>query len=752
MHGMKRILHVVSLSICVFLHGSAQQAVVQGEVFDLNTHSPLSGVHVIYGEGHGTITSPEGWFSFEITPGTISLVFKYLGYQTHSQSLIVNRKDTVILTIGLIPAFSEIDELVVSPSKSEQKISELNVSTILIRPARLLENHIVTAEEIINQTPGIEVMDSQASIRGGSGYAYGVGSRVLVMIDGMPALAADAGNIKWSFLPLENLSQIEIIKGASSVLYGSSALNGIINFRTQEATPEPSVQFSLSSGIYDKARNKSWVWWDTPRMYHNVSFSFSRRYGNTGIGIGGKLLYDNGYRRLNDEKLGSLNLKIKRHAAKIEGLTYGARMSAGYQEKTDFLLWEDADTGALRQNEATANALHGLMLTIDPFVSFDNNGRFKHDLSMRYQKTRNRLPESSQNNSDATSYYTEYQLSYAVLQKLDLIAGAAGTFSRIISPFYENHNGLNLAGYTQLDYRPFNRLKLQAGLRVEHNRLDDVSDKLIPIFRTGLNYQAGKFTFLRASFGQGYRYPSIAEKFATTTIGSIRIFPNPGIEPESGWSAEIGVKQGIYAKNSTGQFDLSVFYTRSDKLIEYIFGIYPDPVTHEGVYGFQAVNTEHARIYGFEIETALNRSFNAFHTGIHAGYTYIYPAEYDINSNQNTGEFLKYRRKHSLSITATTSYRKFDLGLNMYFRSKILNIDDVFLNPLTRESLLPGFYEYWQQDNKGYVLLDGFLTFHLNEHFSLSFGIKNITNTEYIGRPGDIQPQRNYSLQVSGSF
>ena len=175
---------------------------------------------------------------------------------------------------------------------------------------------------------------------------------------------------------------------------------------------------------------------------------------------------------------------------------------------------------------------------------------------------------------------------------------------------------MNLAGYTQLDYRPVNQLKLQTGLRVEHNRLDDVSDKLIPILRTGLNYQAGKFTFLRASFGQGYRYPSVAEKYATTTIGSIRIFPNPGIEPESGWSAEIGVKQGISSKNSIGQLDLSAFYTRSDKLIEYIFGIYPDPITHDGVYGFQAVNTEHARIYGFEIETALNRSFSALNTGI----------------------------------------------------------------------------------------------------------------------------------------
>ncbi|MCK7529808.1 MAG: TonB-dependent receptor plug domain-containing protein [Marinilabiliales bacterium] len=46
-------------------------------------------------------------------------------------------------------------------------------------------------------------------------------------------------SIKWNFLPLENLSQVEIIKGASSVLYGSSALNGVINFRTADASNIP---------------------------------------------------------------------------------------------------------------------------------------------------------------------------------------------------------------------------------------------------------------------------------------------------------------------------------------------------------------------------------------------------------------------------------------------------------------------------------------------------------------------------------
>jgi len=68
--------------------------------------------------------------------------------------------------------------------------------------------------------------------QGGSGYSYGAGSRVLVLVDDLPLLSPDAGDVKWDYLPVENISQVEIIKGASSVLYGSSALNGIINVRT----------------------------------------------------------------------------------------------------------------------------------------------------------------------------------------------------------------------------------------------------------------------------------------------------------------------------------------------------------------------------------------------------------------------------------------------------------------------------------------------------------------------------------------
>jgi len=86
--------------------------------------------------------------------------------------------------------------------------------------------------------------------------------------------------------------------------------------------------------------------------------------------------------------------------------------------------------------------------------------------------------------------------------------------------------------------------------------------------------------------------------------------------------------------------------------------------------------------------------------------------------------------------------------LNLYFKSKILNIDEVFLTT----PILVGFNDYWAGHNTGYGLLDGSLCYRLNDKLNLSLAVKNITNTEYMGRPGDIQPQRNFSLRFSGKF
>lgn len=735
-------LAAAALSLCSAISGEDVAGYVRGRVSDSNTGEPLPGVYIIYGRNLGTTTDLSGNYLIKADTARLNLIFRFVGYETLNRTIILIPGDTVVLNVVLVMKISEIDQIVISADKTETKVAELTVSMDIVKSSFLSSNHITDAQEMINKIPGIEVMDGQASIRGGSGFSYGAGSRVLALIDGLPVLSADAGNIKWQFLPLENISQIEIIKGASSVLYGSSALNGIINFRTADATNIPVTQFYTEAGIYGKPGNKNWIWWDSPRVFSSATFSHLRKFGKTDFGISGNILIDEGYRRLNGEKLGRISLKIKHYSKKIEGLNYGLNLNSGYNIKKDFVLWEDAETGALKQSPSTAVEFHGTFLAIDPYISFKKSGRFQHDLRMRVQSSLNRLPESEQNNSDAISLYAEYQLWYRLLDFLNLTAGISENYSRVNSNFFGDHSGFNIAGFTQFEIRPLSRLKAVAGLRIESFSLDGINDRVVPILRAGLNYQAADFTFLRASFGQGYRYPSIAEKFASTSLGSIRIIPNPDIISESGWSTELGIKQGVLFGKMTGQADFSIFLLQNSNLIEYMFGLYP-----EGL-GFRATNVEQSRVYGLEIELLLTRSFGAFQTTMTGGYTFMYPVEFNEFTHENTDTYLKYRRKHSGIISLDTKWKKFDLGMNLYIKSKILNIDDVFLTT----PILPGFDDYWSEHNTGHGLLDGNIGYKINDKFTLSLAVKNITNTEYMGRPGDIQPQRNLSVRFSGKF
>lgn len=743
---------IISLLVLQSLSLLFAQGIIRGRTYDISTHEPLSGVYMVWENKKTAITDEKGYFLIKTDTGRISIIFRIIGYKPVSKSLDVKPNDTLHLEIGMETDIREIGQIVVSANKSEQKIAELTVSMDVLKNADFLRTHITDTQELINKTPGIEVLDGQASIRGGSGFSYGVGSRVLALIDGLPVLSPDAGNIKWQFLPLENISQVEIIKGASSVLYGSSALNGIINFRTEDASNVPDTRFFAETGIYGKPRNKNWVWWDSPRISSDISFSHLQKSGNNDLGIGINLLDNNGYRKFNDEMLARVSMRFRHHAGKVQGFVYGLNINSGYTAKRDFILWEDAEKGALKQDTSTVSLVHGTFLALDPYLSFKNKGRFKHDIRMRLQLSDTRFPVRKENNSDAYSIYSEYQMGYKATDFLNIISGISENLSRVISNFYGNHNELNIAGYAQLEVQPVTTLKIVGGIRLEQYSLDGTTDKIVPVFRTGINWQVAKYTFLRASFGEGYRYPSIAEKFASTTLGAVKIFPNPYVQPESGWSSELGLKQGVKMGRINGQADLSVFFLQNRNLIEYPFGSYPDPVTGVTSFGFRADNVEQARVYGYELEFLLVRKEGNLNTTVTGGYTYTYPVEFNEVTQKSTGTYLKYRRKHSAKISVDNNFKKFDFDFSLYARSKILNIDNVFLDEATRESILPGFYGYWLSDNKGYFLIDGDFGYAVSRHLNISLAVKNITNTEYIGRPGDIQPQRNYSIRLSGKF
>ena len=184
--------------------------------------TPIGKAKIVLTQPEKTIQSDsKGYFQLDSVSVPNHLSIKHPGFKT--QTITVGSEKN--LTIYLQPKEKEINTIVVSAGRKDQKIEEIPISIEIIKPQLIANKGLSNLAEAVDQSPGVYVMDGQVSIRGGGGYAYGAGSRVLLLWNGIPMLSPDVGDAKWNAVPMEQASQIEILKGASSVLYGSGALN-----------------------------------------------------------------------------------------------------------------------------------------------------------------------------------------------------------------------------------------------------------------------------------------------------------------------------------------------------------------------------------------------------------------------------------------------------------------------------------------------------------------------------------------------
>ncbi len=754
---MHKFLAILLFSTLVYSATAQEELVFTGRVTDSITGNPLIGVSIIAGEGRGSISDPFGEYLIRVPEAQTILSFHYLGYHPASRYVNAMGKDTIILDIKLQRSVTALDEIVISAARYEQKLSDVMVSVDIIKPERIENTSTTSLETILRQTPGVEILDGQPSIRGGSGYSYGAGSRVLVLIDELPILSGDVGDVKWDYLPVENIEQVEIIKGASSVLYGSSALNGVFNIRTRHPGSIPETKLSLYSGLYLNPARKETVWWDRQPFFAGFDFSHRRKIKNLDLVLGGNLFRDEGYRE--DEYLdrARVNVGIKHRSQKVKGLSYGINMNGMITDKSDFLLWRDAGSGALRQNPQSISALKGSRFNLDPFINFYGKTGDNHSLRSRFFHIENDFASDPDKNNLSDQAYAEYKYHRKLSAKIEGTIGTSGTWTRSVAALYGDHQSNNQAIFIQVDGKLLVALNASVGLRFERYVLDGEVEYSNPVARAGLNYKIADHSFLRASFGQGYRFPSIAEKYTATNVGSLKIFPNPSLVSESGFSTEIGFKQGVKMRDWQGYIDLAVFWTEYQDMIEFVFDAYQtDPGQVPGLddYGFMAQNTGRARITGMEISLYGNGKIGSLPVSLMAGYTYLYPI--DLAAKDTLGDspsaYLKYRYRHSLKADAEIQYRRFTMGCTFVLNSRMDRIDEVFTDLLFGNIILPGFPAYWDENNKPYAVLDARVLCNITRNLSAGLILKNALNKEYSGRPGDIQAPRNITLRLTADF
>ena len=298
----------------------------------------------------GAVTDFNGRYKLESKSGTFNLTFSAVGFKSKTESVEVVAGQTIKLNVKLESSVLELNEVIYSENRSPQKIEEATVSVSLVKPELIQARNAISADLVIEQIPGVSIIDAEPQVRGGSGWSSGLGSRVLVLIDDMPILRADAGRPMWSFYPMENTSQIEVVKGASSVLYGSGASNGVINIRTAFPNQKPQTKISLFSGMYSPPASPAASPWES-RAFNNMKSGMNVLHSRIirpknekwemDLVVGGQAIYDQGFKggeplksltgnfdtnRVNDgeyEHSVRANFNTRFRIKSIEGLSFG---------------------------------------------------------------------------------------------------------------------------------------------------------------------------------------------------------------------------------------------------------------------------------------------------------------------------------------------------------------------------------------------------------------------------------------------
>ncbi len=763
---MKKILTPIFLfQISVSLYG--QSAYLNGKISDSKSKETIVGASVVIDDSTGIVTDIDGKYFFKTTAGKHKVEIKSLEFKSQFKTIELKSNDTILMDIALESESKQLDIVVISAGKFEQNLYEVTVSMEVLKPSLIENKCIQSIDNAIDQVPGVNIIDGQANIRGGSGFSYGAGSRVLVMVDEMPMLTADAGDVKWSFLPVENCEQIEVIKGASSALFGSSAMNGVINFRTAYAKEEPETKINFYGGVYDKPKRKEMVWWqDGNPTYSGLNFFHAQKINKFDLVLGGNLYNDDGYRYLETEQRYRANANLRyRFGKKLQGLQVGLNANTIRTKGGLFLIWLDADSGAYRPAGNDLSHYTTYRTSVDPFVTYNSKNNSRHTLRGRFFRTKNLNNTNQESTGDV--YYSEYQFQKHFEKGLTWTAGMVYNYNEVHSgPLYGTHFSTNASLFTQID-KKWDKLSVSFGARGEYFKTDSVEtrediylfmdnskpiakqSKVKPVLRAGLNYHLFKATYVRASFGQGFRFPSVAEKYIKTSASGLDIYPNDSLSPESGWSSEIGVKQGLRFGDWKGYLDVAAFWTEYHNMMEFTFGLYGPfaPPTY-GV-GFQSQNIGNTRISGIDVSLLGQGKMGPITANLLLGYTYIDAIQTDFNLerdsafNTSKNNLLKYRYKHTGKADIELGYKKVSFGMSMRANSFMENVDSYFV------VFFPGMTEYRKEHDHADAIIDGRLSYQLNKTAKIAFIVNNVLNREVMGRPMDIQPPRVFALQLT---
>lgn len=244
----KLVLVLLMQAIC--LSAFTQKVVLKGKVYnkEYSEKVPLANIY-LEGTNNATSSAKDGSYEIEnIKPGKYKLCVSHLGFQTYKKQITL-RKGINKIDIYLISKSYIISPVVITGTGTHHKIDNVPVQTEIITKNDISELSGKNVEEILS---GISSsIDYTTSSMGTNIKINGLGKDyVLVLINGKRLTGGVGGYADLSRINSEDIEQIEIVKGASSTLYGSDAIAGVINIITKKTKKAFAISNSTRIGAY----------------------------------------------------------------------------------------------------------------------------------------------------------------------------------------------------------------------------------------------------------------------------------------------------------------------------------------------------------------------------------------------------------------------------------------------------------------------------------------------------------------------
>lgn len=243
---------ILSVMVLIYSVGAIAQNTFKAEIKDAESKEVLTGATAtLQGTAIGSSADQNGYIEIKNIPdGKQIIIFRYMGYQERTDTIIFPYVQTEPLEILLTPEGEEMEEVIVSSTRSSRSIDNLPTRIEAISGEELEEKGNMKPGEIrmmLNESTGIQTQQTSATSYNSSIRIQGLdGKYTQILRDGLPLYAGFSGGLSLlQIVPLD-LMQVEVIKGASSTLYGAGAIAGLVNLISKAPKEKKELSFMIN--------------------------------------------------------------------------------------------------------------------------------------------------------------------------------------------------------------------------------------------------------------------------------------------------------------------------------------------------------------------------------------------------------------------------------------------------------------------------------------------------------------------------